>query len=100
MLTGVLVIAFPVSIFSDLWQQEVKANSKDKVGIHHGNSGQGEEGTSAKARGSGGSAGRAVHMEREDLRAIAECMQTIRDRQDKLSSILHKYEQNGENDLV
>lgn len=84
MLVGILVIAFPVSIFSELWSEEVKANNEMKeyesvpapAATLHPRNGTNE----------------TVVMDKEDLKSIAECVRLIRENDTKLHSILSKYD--------
>jgi len=90
MLTGVLVIAFPVSIFSELWQEEMKhigGNNGFDDGENNGNQ------TMAPVSNDAGS---KVMIDKEDLKAIAECMRVIREKEDRLETILSKYNLDGE----
>lgn len=84
MLTGVLVIAFPVSIFSDLWQEEMKHKLSD------------DENDWSPKMTSRNSDNSKVLMEKEDLKAIAECMRVIREKETRLETILSKYNVDGE----
>jgi hypothetical protein len=81
MLVGILVIAFPVSIFSELWSEEVKLN-----GLQNDDSAS----TPAKNIRTSSSDGTVV-MDKEDLKSIAECIRAIRENDTHLQSILSKY---------
>jgi hypothetical protein len=81
MLVGILVIAFPVSIFSELWSEEVKLN-----GLQNDDS----PSTPAKTIRTSSSDGTVV-MDKEDLKSIAECIRAIRENDNHLQSILSKY---------
>lgn len=85
MLTGVLVIAFPVSIFSDLWQDEMK----HKGGKRGSDDGGNDRNQTMMAPVKNDSS--KVMMEKEDLNDIAECMRVIREKEDRLATILSKY---------
>lgn len=91
MLTGVLVIAFPVSIFSDLWQEEMKNR-----GHENGNENvHGDRSPPTPPTATNGSSPK-VMIEKDDLRALAECMRVIREKEDRLVMILSKYNINEE----
>jgi hypothetical protein len=99
MLMGVLVVAFPVSVFSDLWSHELKQIK----GFHA----LGEDDTDdqqAHPQGPGESPSphrlpRQYHatdsdvvvMDKQDLREIAECLYSIRQNERQLKAILRKY---------
>lgn len=85
MLTGVLVIAFPVSIFSELWQEEMKHKGADG-GYENGD----QHRDPTMARMTNGSSSKIV-MEKEDLQAITECIRVIREKEGRLAMILSKY---------
>jgi hypothetical protein len=82
MLVGILVIAFPVSIFSELWSEEVKLNNELQK--------EESASTPAKTIRTSSSDGTVV-MDKEDLKSIAECIRAIRENENHLQSILSKY---------
>ena len=84
-LTGVLVIAFPVSIFSELWHDEMR--NRDSEDILENDYKERNGTTSPNLNGSSSK----VMIEKEDLQAIAECMRVIREKEDRLAAILSKY---------
>ncbi|CAJ1949378.1 unnamed protein product [Cylindrotheca closterium] len=90
MLTGVLVIAFPVSIFSDLWHEEMKNKHGGKDSFDD----DGNDWNQTMAPASNDSS--KVVMDKKDLKAIAECFRVIREKEDRLSTILSKYNMDGE----
>jgi hypothetical protein len=99
MLMGVLVIAFPVSVFSNLWSHELK----QVQGFESLN----EESDGDEQTGDTGSdpspvvhrAGRlyqskdsdVVIMDKQDLRVMVECLYNIRENERQLKAILRKY---------
>ena len=101
MLTGILVIAFPVSIFSELWHQECHASNGffDNVVAPPGgitSSNRGFDLTNSSRQNSTRldttSSKEIITMDKEDAQLISECIQVIREKQDQLESILSKYQ--------
>jgi hypothetical protein len=74
MLSGVLVIAFPVSVFSDLWQKELK-----------------EEGGLSPPQEDHLS-GPKVELSLEDVKLLRENFQAVEDHQRKIRHIFAKYD--------
>lgn len=101
MLTGILVIAFPVSIFSELWHQECHASNGffDNVVAPPGgitSSTRGFDLTNSSRQNSTRldttRSKEIITMDKEDAQLISECIQVIREKQDQLESILSKYQ--------
>lgn len=97
MLVGVLVVAFPVSVFSDLWSNELKQvqgfdSLEDDDNRTQPNepreSPSSQHGTSQKNRAADSD---VVVINKQDLREIAECLCTIRENEHRVKAILHKY---------
>jgi hypothetical protein len=99
MLMGVLVIAFPVSVFSDLWSQELKQvqgfeSLKEESDGNQQSGNTGSDPSPAVHR-----AERLYHstdsdvviMDKQDLRGIVECLYNIRENERQLKAILRKY---------
>jgi hypothetical protein len=102
MLSGVLVIAFPVSVFSDLWQKELRQYSgfeelDDDVGqVNAALDGKDAEQSAeerAKWTAQAESLPDRVVIEKKDLKEIMECMQTMRESDQRMRAILHNYYQ-------
>lgn len=118
---GVLVIAFPVSVFSDLWQQELKKvqgfeflhdddNSVDngpgdsktspsqKPGRQDGNPEGPENETTALLRqhqlasSPYTSSHETVIIKKDDLHEMVGCLRRIKQEERNLKSILRKYQ--------
>jgi hypothetical protein len=111
MLMGVLVIAFPVSVFSDLWSHELKRvegfeSSPNEAGVDTPppkvNNSRETDGSSpmknrAERRYQATDSNVAM-MDKQDLRAIASCLSNIRESERQLRAILNKY--NAEDSLL
>lgn len=85
MLTGVLVIAFPVSVFSDLWSRELK-----NAGVVPDNSGSSKQGDNRDQEDLLEQSNAGVFMESNDLALLREHVQTIRDAQREIDRILER----------
>jgi hypothetical protein len=73
MLTGVLVIAFPVSVFSSLWQEQLH-----KEGINSKENGGQDDQTNTL-------------ISKDDAKAIMEHITAVEKHQEKIRQILEKY---------
>ena len=101
MLTGVLVVAFPVSIFSDLWQKELRDMDIHELGSVLGSSSSSSHSSSdddrryASARSgtvvNGDPTAAAIAMEREDVRELLSSIRVIQQHQRGIERILEKY---------
>jgi hypothetical protein len=114
MLSGVLVIAFPVSVFSDLFSEELKDlkgvealfqddgdddATQEISSSNHALSGSLQSGEFRRARYVGSDSELRslsndtmyVVMEREDLNEIVSSLHTIRQNQKRIQYILRKY---------
>jgi hypothetical protein len=117
MLSGVLVVAFPVSVFSDLWSEELKELKgfndlfDNDVGNDAGDDGNNnaERGTEPKSLESQprlrpesdlkdaedfeflSKGSRYVVMEKTDLNEIVASLRTIRQEQQHIKRLLKKY---------
>ena len=116
MLTGVLVIAFPVSVFSDLWSRELKqfegfdhllednagadtestgglkfdtTNKQIAFGTQQPASWQGQQEENQANRGINPE--RSIAMKRQDIRELLECLHTIRESERRMRAILRTY---------
>eukprot|EP00980_Cylindrotheca_fusiformis_P002175 scaffold497_cov97-Cylindrotheca_fusiformis.AAC.6 len=97
MLVGILVIAFPVSIFSELWSEEVKmrmmnhddGDDDDLLTVHHDNGDSSQQNMEMEATGT--TSHDQVVMDKEDVQTIAKCIRDIQENERKLHSILVKY---------
>ena len=108
MLTGVLVLAFPVSVFSDLWSEELK-QSKGFKNLYRDDN-QDDDGSKARNNSSGrdgiihegdnceqvrsvvGDAGDMyIVIKKSDLDQIVTSLHEIRENQAMIRSILRKY---------
>ena len=113
MMMGVLVIAFPVSVFSDLWQQELKKVQGFDFGEDDGespplqyNSGEQRDDDSGSSAIIGEATPLRPHptdesyvnpkdnvvMSKKDLREIVGCLRRIEQEQQRLGQILNKYD--------
>jgi hypothetical protein len=116
MLMGVLVIAFPVSVFSDLWSHELKqvqgfeslneeSDENQQQPAAGGNTGGSDPSPVVKNHRaqrlypSTMDSDGAVLMDKQDLRGIVECVYNIRENERQLKAILRKYT-NGDNQLL
>ena len=104
---SVLVVAFPVSVFSDLWSHELqKVGGFEALDENDRDSGRkdsdsGRKDTTALNKSgmpqqnyqSTANSGDVVVMDRQDLQQIAQCLQTIRENEQAVKSILRKYHQ-------
>lgn len=120
MLTGVLVIAFPVSIFSDLWSEELKkvkgpgtllddenSYEDDRSGGSYQKQTIGNSENIARPQGSLGlqneyqkllpeedfrpNLSTHIVLEREDLNEIVTSIRDINEKQQRIQRILKKY---------
>lgn len=94
------MIAFPVSVFSELWQKELRQYS----GFEEldGNAGQVDAALNGKdAKRSVEQANWTaeakslpgqVAIEKKDLKEIMECMQTMRESEQRMRAILRNYQ--------
>jgi hypothetical protein len=101
MLTGVLVIAFPVSVFSELWQKELRQYSGfeeldgDDGQVNAALNGKDAEQSAeerANWRAEAESLPGRVVIEKKDLKEIMECMQTMRESEQRMRAILRNYQ--------
>ena len=101
MLTGVLVIALPVSVFSDLWSEELK-EVKGFESLFHDNFvdsvNDDNEETKNRRELPRQDHYQEIIMEREDLNLIVSSMHTIQNQQRHIQRILRKYYINENND--
>jgi hypothetical protein len=94
MLTGVLVIAFPVSIFAELWQEELRQYS----GFEELDRDAGQANAALNRKDATQSAAEAkrlpdrVVIEKKDLKEIMQCMQTMRETEQRMRAILRNYQ--------
>ena len=109
MLTGVLVIAFPVSIFSDLWSKELDKGQESEDSYSEGNENEGSSEISGRPQSSLGSrngyqtlppdeevfsssnTSKQIVLEREDLDEIVTSIRDINEKQQRIQRILKKY---------
>ena len=108
MLTGVLVIAFPVSIFSDLWSKELDKGQESEDSYYKGNENEGSSEISGRPQSSLGSrngyqtlppdeevfrsnSSTQIVLEREDLNEIVASIRDINEKQQRIQRILKKY---------
>ena len=108
MLTGVLVIAFPVSIFSDLWSKELDKGQESEDSYSEGNENEGSSEISGRPQSSLGSrngyqtlppdeevlrsnSSTQIVLEREDLNDIVASIRDINEKQQRIQRILKKY---------
>jgi hypothetical protein len=107
MLTGLLVIAFPVSVFSELWSHELRdiqefqvapvAPSADPDAVpstgRNDNASERDrelERTKSAPQQSASTGSESV-MQRVDVQEIYECLAGIQEREQRIRSILSKY---------
>jgi hypothetical protein len=108
MLTGVFVIAFPVSVFSDLWSEELKYGSLDDDD-NDAQSSQDKSKSEPPAAGAASASASStanlsnyqfIHatdasenlvIHKQDLREILQCVKTIQKSELRMRSILRKY---------
>lgn len=100
MLSGVLVVAFPVSVFSDLWSEELK-EVKGFDDLLHGDNGDENDTNDAPNRRPQTSSNRNsdflldnpdyVVMEKADFTEIVASLHTIRQEQQQIKRLLKKY---------
>ena len=95
MLAGVLVIAFPVSVFSDLWSEELK-EVKGFAEMYENDVDEDEDDDEEddilqELPGNGSKNGRHVVMEKADLNEIVASLRTIRQEQRQIKRLLKKY---------
>lgn len=117
MLAGVLVIAFPVSVFSELWSDELKEvkgfesmievdsdNTTNGVSDNMKSNGKQKEGMDEYQEDNAGFEGfrlkSSTHivMEKEDLNAIVSSIYTIQQNQKRIQRITKKYYLHENND--
>ncbi len=112
MLTGVLVIAFPVSIFSDLWSKELKDEDSDCEDNENDGINETQRQASSENIGRPQSSvrfrndyqtlppdeedfrsklSRQIVLEREDLNDIVSSIRDINEKQRRIQRILTKY---------
>jgi hypothetical protein len=96
MLMGVLVIAFPVSVFSELWSHELKRikgfDALGEVDDEAHPKGPGESPSPHRVpRQYHATESDVVVMDKQDLREIAECLYNIRENERQMKAILRKY---------
>ena len=84
MMMGVLVIAFPVSVFSDLWSKELK-----KQGVLDQPESSGERERLLKQQSASGDA----KMSHSDLKAIRQHLARIDESQDEIRRIISIYDE-------
>ena len=95
MLMGTLTIAFPVSVFSDLWSSELQQVkgfeelNQDEPTTPTGNNGNLY--TNGLSTPSPPPGGQGVALEKEDLKEVVACMYKIKESQKQIHSILRKY---------
>jgi hypothetical protein len=98
MLMGVLVIAFPVSVFSDLWSHELKQmkgfeqmtddNDQDDAET---NKSEPKDLLRTPERRYNTIDSDVVMMSKQDMKEIVECLYNIRENERQLKNILRKY---------
>mmetsp|Transcript_18093 Transcript_18093/g.19613 ORF Transcript_18093/g.19613 Transcript_18093/m.19613 type:complete len:487 (-) Transcript_18093:1455-2915(-) len=117
MLAGVLVIAFPVSVFSDLWSDELKEvkgfesmievdsdNTTNGVSDNMKLNGKQKEGMEEYQEDNAGfeefrlKNSTHIVMEKEDLNAIVSSIYTIQENQKRIQRITKKYYLHEDND--
>jgi hypothetical protein len=115
MLTGVFVIAFPVSVFSDLWSEELKYgflddDDRDRDDTEQQPPSSQDKSKSEPPAGAGAASTSAstgnrnyqfIHatdassenlvIQKQDLREILQCVKTIQKSELRMRSILRKY---------
>lgn len=95
MLTGVLVIAFPVSVFSDLWQKELKIEQiivdEDEENEVVENGGNNDDGDRNKDADEDDDSNAVVEFSRKDAKALADHFNAIDSHQNKIRKIMKKY---------
>lgn len=94
MLTSVLVIAFPVSVFSDLWQKELSQYSgfEELDGDAGQTNAQQSAGERANWTAETDRLPDRVVLKKKDLREIMQCMQTMRESEQRMRAILRNYQ--------
>jgi len=117
MLAGVLVIAFPVSVFSDLWSDELKEvkgfesmievdsdNTTNGVSDKMKSNGKQKEGMDEYQEDNAGfeefrlKSSTHIVMEKVDLNAIVSSIYTIQENQKRIQRITKKYYLHEDND--
>ena len=88
MLTGVLVIAFPVSVFSDLWNKEIEANYNGESLVGDDK----EKGEEVHDTDSDLMKKPRVQMERQDIQQLAMEFKVVELAQKRIRGILNKYD--------
>jgi len=101
MLMGVLVIAFPVSVFSELWDQELSNAKGFDHNIHQNtlynnkNGGLSENDEKEEVPCSG-SLLKEIVLSTTDVQEIMTCLETIRERERRISDLLQRAAVNKE----
>lgn len=105
MLMGVLVIAFPVSVFSDLWSHELEKvdgfeTLNEIVNDDNPNTSSVGSNTGISIRQwpedcttsfENAKDNNAIVLDKKDLATLVECVHSIQENQQKLQGILQKY---------
>ena len=89
MLTGVLVIAFPVSVFSDLWQKELANHGALYTDLHGGEDTEKED---SKDEDDDDLVTPKVAMDPKDVKQLAKEFQVMSRAHERIRGIFEKYD--------
>jgi hypothetical protein len=104
MMMGVLVIAFPVSVFSELWSQELRelkgfdhiadvtasANNSTAPENLHDAHGEDDDNSSNHRSNFNNNTDGQVLLDQESMLEILECLDIIREREQRIRTLLQR----------